>query len=391
LRICYFTALVVAFTVLAPRVAVAQQGKSLPVFVLAIDSDDADEQADALTTALRAHVRTTPGWSLRDATQSLGMLTAAFRCPQKPDATCLERIADKLKADQFLWGVMSKAPGQKVSAELHLWARGKPDKVAHQIYSDNMKEASDDSLRRVATQMFTELVGAPSTGAGASLAIHTNSDTGTVVVDGTQRVAIDHGRATLSLAPGAHSIEIQASGFATTHKDITVDAATNSQLEVQLAPAAPAAGPEEPSKPLPIRAIAGWTSVGAGGVLVIVGAAYAATWFGDISDLNNARANNYLTGSKTPVTDPCSSTYNTPATQNGCNAVNSAHSAVVGEVVSFSLGAVLAGVGIYLLATDHPEASARSTPDPTKTGLASLRLSPSVAPGQGSMLVLGQF
>ena len=48
------------------------------VAVLGIGSDDAEEQAEALTTTLRTKVRATAGWSLGEANQSLSMLTAAL-------------------------------------------------------------------------------------------------------------------------------------------------------------------------------------------------------------------------------------------------------------------------------------------------------------------------
>jgi hypothetical protein len=387
LRLWCLAAIALVITVVLPRTAAAQAAKGAPIYVLAIDSDDADEQADALTAALRSHVRSTPGWSLHEATQSLGMLTAAFQCPQRPDASCLERIGDKLKADQFIWGVMAKAPGHQVIAEVHLWSRGKTDRLARETFSDNLKDSNDDSLRKVATAVFTQLLGA----SGGTLSVHVSNDTGTVTVDGGARTELVQGRVTLTLNAGPHSIEVQAPGFATTRKDVTIDPSTNSMLEVQLAPVAAVVAPAAPSKPLPIQAIAGWSAVGAGGVLIITGIGFGVGWLGDVSDLNTARQSNYLSGSSTPITDPCANPNLTPETARGCNAVNSAHTALVGEVVTFSLGAVLAGVGIYLLATDHPSHAASATPPPAKTGLASFRLSPSVGPGGGSMLVLGQF
>ena len=387
LRLWWLAALALVISVMLPRTAAAQAAKGAPIYVLAIDSDDADEQADALTAALRSHVRNTPGWSLHEATQSLGMLTAAFQCPQHPDQACLDRIGDKLKADQFVWGVMAKAPGHQVITEVHLWSRGKADRVARDTYSDNMKDSNDDSLKKVAGRLLTQILGAT----GGSLAVHVSTDAGTVTVDGTAKTELDHGRATLTLAAGTHTIEVQSPGFVTTRKDVTIDPSTNSLLEVQLAPVASAAVETAPHKPIPVQAIAGWSAVGVGAALVITGVGFGVGWLGDVSDLNNARQNNYLTGSNVPVTDPCASTVSTPETARGCNAVNSAHTALIGEVVTLSLGAVIAGVGVYLLATDHPAHAASSAPPPGKTGLASVHLAPSFGPGNGSMLVLGQF
>ena len=100
--------------------------RAYPLYVLALDTDDVEDQAEALTGALRSRVRAAPGWSLNDTTVTLSMLTAALKCPRYPDAACLAKIAEQLKADRFVWGTMQKAPGNAVKVDLHLWARNKP-------------------------------------------------------------------------------------------------------------------------------------------------------------------------------------------------------------------------------------------------------------------------
>lgn len=312
------------------------------------------------------------------------MLTAAFQCPQRPDAPCLQRIGDKLKADQFLWGVMSKAPDHQVTAEVHLWARGKADQVARETYSDNLKDSNDDNLRKLAAGLFGKLLGV----AGGTVALHVSSDSGTVIVDGASKVELDHGHATLKLAAGPHTIEVQAPGFASVRKSVTLEATANLQLEIELAAENAAGAATEQGKPAPVRAIVGWSAVAAGGILVATGVGFGVAYLGDESNLNNARQNNYNTGSTTPVSSPCAPPQTTLATVAGCNALNSAHSAQIGEIVTLSLGGALAAVGVFLLVTDHPAAAA---PPPAKTGLSSFRLVPSVAPGSASMLVLGRF
>jgi hypothetical protein len=366
-----------------PGVARAQAARSQGLHVLAIDSDDSDEQADALTNALRSRVRETAGWTLVDTTQSLSMLTAAFQCPQRPDAACLDRIGDKLKADQFVWGVMSKAPGHQVTAEVHLWGHGKPDKSAKETYSDNLKDANDDNLKKIAALIFGKLVGATT----GTLSLHASTDAGNVLVDGVQKASLDHGRATVALPAGPHTVEVQATGFAPGKKDVSIDPGGTSQVEIVLTPAPAEAA--APGKPLPLRAIAGWSSIGVGAVLVAVGVGFGVGFLGDQSDLNNQRKDNY-TLPLPVVQDPCnppSGSANQP-TETGCQDVKSAHAAVAGEITTLALGGVLAGVGIYLLATDH---HADTPPSSGPTGLSSFKLLPSAGPGGGSMVVVGQF
>ena len=92
------TGLAVLWILSMPRPAFAEAPgpRTPPVHVLGIDSDDAEDQADALTGALRSRIRSAPGWSLQETQHALGMLTAALRCPPKPDQPCLQRIADQL-------------------------------------------------------------------------------------------------------------------------------------------------------------------------------------------------------------------------------------------------------------------------------------------------------
>src|SRR5262249_20167997 len=97
-----FAVVLCAVVMMIPRTARADNsgGNRAAVAVLALDSDDAEENADALTGALRSKIRNSQGWSLVDTTQTLGMLTAALRCPGKPiPAECEQRIAEQLKTD----------------------------------------------------------------------------------------------------------------------------------------------------------------------------------------------------------------------------------------------------------------------------------------------------
>src|SRR5579863_7411026 len=89
-----------------------------PVYVLTLSTDDADDQADALTQALRARIRQARGWSIVETPQSFETLAIALKCPPKPDVACLQRIADQLHADHFIWGSLSKGRPGEVKANV---------------------------------------------------------------------------------------------------------------------------------------------------------------------------------------------------------------------------------------------------------------------------------
>ena len=129
-------ALAFAFLVIAagafrssPARAADDGPNALPVYVLSIRTDDADDQADALTHALRALVRASPHWSLVETTQSFETLSIALRCPPRADALCLQRMGDQLRADRFVWGTMTKQKAGLVAADIHLWTRGHPQRT----------------------------------------------------------------------------------------------------------------------------------------------------------------------------------------------------------------------------------------------------------------------
>lgn len=382
-RFAWSLALAVALLFVQRPVVAADATKPQTVHVVAIDSDDADEQAEALTAALRSRVRETAGWTLLETTQSLSMLTAAYHCPPHPDQACLDRIGDTLKAEQFVWGILTKLPGHQVSAEVHLWKRGKPDQVAREGYSDNLKDPNDDSLKKVATRISAKLLGL----AGGTLVVHATNDTGNVVVDGGAPVPLDHGQATLTLTAGPHTIEVQSTGFVSAKREVAIVPSVTSQLEIELQPDMTASVASGPSKPLPWRTIAGWSAIAAGSILVVSGVVLGVNFLGDQSDLNAARGNNYGGGKDLPiVTNPCSASFSNSETIKGCNAINDAHSAEVGEITTLILGGALIGTGTILLLTDHG-----SSPTTARSTFKNVHFKPSFGPGNGSLVVVGQF
>src|SRR3984957_13820263 len=184
--------------------------KATPVYVLSIWTDDADDQADALTQALRSRVRQSQGWSLLETSQSFETLSIALKCPPKPDAGCLQRIADQLHADHFVWGTLSKGGAGQVKALVHLWTRGKSEVEANSTYSDNLKDPSDESLHTIATTLFGSLSGS---GAGGTVVVHAGNGGGDVLVDGSPKGALENGVARVDVTAGPHSIGVRVPGF----------------------------------------------------------------------------------------------------------------------------------------------------------------------------------
>src|SRR4051794_1055170 len=189
------TVLVLLLAVLAlPHVAHADQpgAHTVPVAVLAFDSEDAEEQADAITGAVRSRIRAAQGWSLIETTQSLGMMTAAFKCPSRPPPDCQQKIAEQIKAERYIFGFVAKGPtAGSVTAEIHLYQKGKADTVLKETYADNLKDSNDDTLRKIAARIVERLGG---TAVGV-IVVRSSDQTGDVVVDGEKHVPLDKGTA----------------------------------------------------------------------------------------------------------------------------------------------------------------------------------------------------
>jgi hypothetical protein len=287
---------------------------ALPLQVIAIQSDDADDQADALTSALRSRVRALHGFSLADGDYALEVLTLGLKCGEIPDEPCQAKIGDHIHADRYIWGTLKRSKTtRQVTADLHFWSRGRPPIRSQVIYSDNLTTPGDEVLKRVADDMLSRLVG---TKKGAPPAAAPGSSAPPPP----------------ALAPGA--LTSRSTG-----------------------PSA-SSGEEPPEEHGNGHRTAGWAGVGLGGVLIAAGF-YSVVRVHDIDtndrfDLyrqqfppgddicDNARANTHPTkpivGAATPteMQDLCSE----------------ATTFQMLQYVFFGLGAVSAGAGIYLLATD---------------------------------------
>ena len=274
--------------VVVPRAARAESAstRAVPVYVLSIWTDDADDQAESLTQALRWSVRQAAGWSLLESSQSFETLIIALKCPQRPDPACLLRIGDQLKADHYVWGTMDKkrvARGE-VNAEVHMWARGKPDAMARETYSDSQKDPSSDSLRSIASGLFAKLTGAPAGGPSGERTVG----------------------------------------------------------PVQPAPSA------ESEHGFPVRTAVAYSVIAVGVGFLVASGIETALWIDDENRSTQDRKSVPNT-----VTDVCAETTDPHAVDACAKSKDAVNSSTLAWVFA-GAGAVLAGTGIWLVATEHP-------------------------------------
>jgi hypothetical protein len=312
----------------------------LPLQVIAIQSDDADDQADALTAALRSRVRALHGFSLAEGDYALEVLTLGFKCGETPDEACQARIADHIHADRYIWGTLKRSKtSRQVTADLHFWSRGRPPIRSQSIYSDNLTTPGDDVLKRLADDMLAKLLQSRKAPQGP----------------------------TPSPAAAPASAPPLAGTVALTGRST----------------AAPSSGGDEPveERSNSGRRTAGWAGIGLGGVLLGAGL-YSVVRVHDID--TNDRFDLYRQGFP-PGDDICdkaragtSSKIVGAATptemQDLCSEATTFQML---QYVFFGLGAVSAGAGVYLLATDKGA--------PAPAAQSSWKVAPSVSRSGGRL------
>jgi len=384
-----FLALVVMVLAL-PRAARADQPgpHTVPVAVLAFDSEDSEEQADALTAALRSRIRSAPGWSLIETTQSLGMLTAALKCPSRPTPECQQKIAEQIKAERYIWGFVAKGPQQgQVTAEIHLYQKGKADTVLRESYADNLKDGNDDTLRKIAGRIVERLGG---TAVGIVI-VRAGDQAGDVVVDGDKRVPLKEGTARIELAAGGHSIELAAASGTSTKRNVLVTAGR--ETVVEFTGAAP--GPTEPSseRPFPTRKVIGGATMALGVGLGVLGVVSFSNYLSAKSD-GEDRAALVPPPEKAdppqPAGTPCRE-YDT-ASKDSCRfydeeakkASTIAWIAGGASIVALSVGAVLLFSGGGDSGGDKPATTAQKQKPKA-------RVIPTAGAGTGGLMVVGSF
>jgi hypothetical protein len=381
----------------APARAEPPNGKATPVYVLSVWTNDVDDQADALTQALRSRVRQSPGWSLAETNQSFETLSLALRCPPTPNQSCLDRIGDQLHADHYVWGTMAREKAGEVSAELRLWSRGKPQVEATEMFSDNLKDPGDEALRAVAGRLFAKLTSSGTTG---SLVVHAGTAAGAVLVDGVVKGKLDGGVARIDVPEGAHTISVRVAGFSAPSQAVNLQDGGEAEISFALSPAESAPGAEatpeasqEPAekKPFPVRKVLGYSVVVVGVGFLVAAGIEGAGWLSDKSQSDqdrNSVPNN--------VADVCSPgvTLEPQAlakAADACQKTNSASNAVKLGWIFAGIGAVLAGTGIWLVVGDHGSDAAAEPTAKAAAPRPRFDVLPALGPRAGSLDVRMTF
>ncbi|HEX7663275.1 MAG TPA: carboxypeptidase-like regulatory domain-containing protein [Polyangiaceae bacterium] len=393
-------------------VGFAQQTGKTSAAILGLDSDDAERQADALSSALRTRARAQAGWVISDNTDSIALVTAALRCPAHPDATCEKHIGEQLKTDKFMWGTVKRVGPGQLAAEVHYWQRGKADSSVREIFPDSVKDATDPAVKAAASHIFEKLTGA--TPLGGTVTVKAGEGSGAVFVDDEAKGTLTNGSAKIDVAPGQHTIEVRAEGFMPSKQTVNVTASADTPVTLTLVPAAATANPPPPVEPPPVapskggsgRKILGFALIGLGVVSEAI-AGYeglhflsnAGTWndfklqgcagnknIGEhgivATDGNGGTAD--LPGCGTPTGTKHEIACANPggpgsASVDQCNAYDSAKGSIAPGFIFMGAGVALAAAGVIVLVTAPKDAEDPNVTTSSKTAQQK-KIAPQVLP-----------
>jgi len=320
---------------------------SLPITVLAVKTDDALQNASALTEAIRKAVRHSKGWSLGAGAQALEFLALQLKCAEPIDAACEARIADVIKADRFIWSVVAFADdGKTVVGSVSFFERGKGTNKAPVRYSSNLTDANGDALAKIANDVVAAITGGAPKGA---LRITTQGVAAQLYVDGQASGALPTDGKTIQLPSGRHTVVARAPGHADAEMTVVIKPASTIEVSLKM---------EEvgESKPTDARMVGGFIGLGMG-----VAAGAVGLWGAlEVNKVRNDEQFNAYALHFPKTDDVCEKagagveTTDALASASAAKVTDLCSKADSGEIVqaiTFPIAAVAAGAGAYLLGT----------------------------------------
>jgi hypothetical protein len=236
-----FRIITLAAVALSGLIAGAQAAHASPkVAILGLEVIDGGEGLDQQTTQratwltdeLRDYAAEehSPFDLARDGNKDLLEMKLLSGCADEA-LGCMAAIGRELGADRLIYGKLQKgADGYRVS--LTLLDTRAPD--VERIVSDQIPftEASRSAMAAWARSLYAQLTGVAASGV---LIVETNADSGTVFVNGRPRATLSGGAARVDdLEEGAHTITIEADGYAPYAERVTIMADEEELMAISL-------------------------------------------------------------------------------------------------------------------------------------------------------------
>ena len=339
-RVLYLAA---AFVLASVTPATADEG----VTFLGLDSDDAEDDAVAIAKSLEAELHARGDLATKQQSSSFTMLSAAARCPERPNVLCLKRLAKLIKVENFIWGLVRRN-GTSIVVELH--------RFNHQpgpIYTQSLAKAASFNPKEAVSKLLGDDV-------NTSISITCAVSDGVVWIDEHARTIIRDSRANASVtANEPHTVEVRVAGKVV-HRTTITPGGSGATWSC----AGGGVGAEGGSVPsattrMSSRRVAGYSLLGAGGLAAAVATIFTVKYVGNLSALDEARAPLPKT-----ATDVCSPKLGTSA-KVACSELQAADTSRAAAITAGIIGAALLGAGLYFTFSSESE-GATITPSVSK-------------------------
>jgi len=365
---------------------------AVSVEVLAIASNDAVDEAAALTDAFKHALIEAAGMVDNGKSHALEAVALTVGCDDAMANACAPKIAAEIKQNRFVYGTLKKAPGNKLTTTLHYYDNGQIKTVAKTYDGGPVaKDGTSPELKKIALEVLYQLVGGPPKGAvTVTVSGPAGNDDGDLYEGGTKVGHVTNGKASIELPSGSHTIELRVNGYASTTGTVEV---TPAGTTLQLAPVKLA-----PSKPLDWQLYGGIAAMAAGAVFIGLGVS-ASLATRDAQD--DPTFTQYRKRFPSSVSDTCAEAKKNSAGSPPANAAeiasvndtcDRASSKQKQQIIFYALGGVLLGGGAILVLTDKKSEEAKPE-EKEKAAKAKLQVQvqPSFGIGFGSLSLVGRF
>ena len=360
-----FVALLLVITAnLLPRSAQAEEQQ---IQILTVFSNDALQNAVALTEALKRAAAHVDGWKPAAGDVSLEVLMAGLGCTE-PNSSCLRKIAKEIDVDRYIWGTLEPVDDEVV-AHLYYWEDGQNVRDTRLTYSESLTDGADDTLFDLAESAFYTLVGITT----GQLVVLAGDVDGEVFVDGASVGRIKNGRAEIQVPSGKVEVVVKAPGYEDARSTVKVRTGASARVVLEPIPlesnrkgfriARRATSPEPDSrrhKPRSAQRLVGYGVLGAGVAASVVGAVF---WVQSATQRNDEDYQDFR-DEVLPTEDPC-----VVAEARGRNdIVDICDKNDTARTLAWILtptGVALSTLGAVLVATGKPKDSAQRRLRPT--------------------------
>lgn len=225
--------LLLILAVFSPLRAAAAEGDATPTAVLGIEPLEGvpDALAADATDALRQRLAANHDYKLLQG-KDLVEVKLVFACPDEAPA-CLSQAGKSLDAAKLIYGNIKKAGAGEYQITLKLLDVNRA--VVESFVTDTIpkRRADASALRQLASGWLAKLSGK----GNGSISVRSNFAGAAVSLDGTRVGVTGSSPVVVSdIAPGAHEVAVEKSGYTKTKQEFTLAAGQSLPLILDLSP-----------------------------------------------------------------------------------------------------------------------------------------------------------